>query len=106
MIDSLLSEIRQEAAITRRVLERVPGDKLAWKPHPKSMSLGQLALHIASIPGNLSRMARLEEFDTSQAKFEPPTPGSVEEILKTHGESVGIVQDFLASVDESTLRGS
>ncbi len=46
-----LDEIRDEAAITKRILERVPADKLSWKPHPKSMSLGQLALHVASIPG-------------------------------------------------------
>ncbi|MCI0392015.1 MAG: DinB family protein [Acidobacteria bacterium] len=106
MIDSLLNELCQEAAITRRVLERVPVDCLEWKPHPKSMSLGQLALHIASLPGNLSRLAQLEEFDASQANFEPPTPGSVEEILTTHDASLGVAQDYFSSVDEQTLQGS
>ena len=43
--DALIAELEQEAATTRRVLERVPADKLAWKPHDKSMSLGRLALH-------------------------------------------------------------
>ena len=43
-------EIRVEAAITKRILDRVPADKLSWKPHPKSMSLGQLARHIAAFP--------------------------------------------------------
>jgi len=52
MIDALLQELEQEAQTTRRVLERVPGDKLAWKPHDKSMSLGQLALHVATCPGS------------------------------------------------------
>jgi hypothetical protein len=52
MLEPMMSEIHQEAA--KRILERVPADKLTWKPHPKSMSLGQLALHIASIPGSLS----------------------------------------------------
>lgn len=46
-VDAFLMEIDQEAATTRRVLERVPTDKLAWKPHPKSMSLGELAMLIA-----------------------------------------------------------
>ena len=50
---AMLSELQQEAKATRRMLERVPGDKLAWKPHAKSMSLGQLALHIATTPGNI-----------------------------------------------------
>ena len=48
--DALIGELEQEAATTRRVLERVPEDKLSWKPHDKSMSLGQLAQHVAQIP--------------------------------------------------------
>ena len=49
MSNPMLSEFREEAAITKRVLDRVPADKLSWKPHPKSMSLGQLAIHIATV---------------------------------------------------------
>ena len=48
---AFIQELEQEAQTTRRVLERVPGNRLAWKPHAKSMSLGQLALHVASTPG-------------------------------------------------------
>ena len=51
IIEALLQELEQEAQTTRRVLERVPADQLAWKPHAKSMSLGQLALHVAIVPG-------------------------------------------------------
>ena len=54
IVDSILAELDQEAATTRRILERVPNDKLAWTPHPKSMSLGQLALHIATVPGTIA----------------------------------------------------
>ena len=43
MVESILNEFREEVPATRRVLERVPADKLAWKPHPKSRSLGELA---------------------------------------------------------------
>ena len=106
MLDSIVNELCQEATITKRVLECVPRDRLEWKPHPKSMSLGQLALHIASIPGNLSKMAQLEEFDASQANFEPPTPGSLEEILATHEASVRLAQDYFNSVDEPTMQRS
>src|SRR6266852_2536773 len=80
MLEPMMSEIQQEAAITKRVLERVPADKLAWKPHPKSMSLGQLALHIATIPGNLSKLAQQEGFDLSAANLDPPAPGNAKEI--------------------------
>jgi hypothetical protein len=43
MLQPMLNELQQEAVTTRRVLERVPADKLSWKPHSKSMSLGQLS---------------------------------------------------------------
>ena len=51
LIDTLLQELEQEAQTTRRVLERVPDAHLGWKPHAKSMTLGQLAMHIALVPG-------------------------------------------------------
>ena len=54
IVDSILMELDQEARSTRRVLERVPTDRLGWKPHQKSMSLGQLALHIAQLPGTIA----------------------------------------------------
>ena len=49
--EMLLPEFDREMACTRRCLERIPEDKLAWKPHEKSMTLGQLAGHVAGIPG-------------------------------------------------------
>jgi hypothetical protein len=52
----LIAELKREAQITRRVLEGVPQDKLSWRPHPKSMSLGQPALHVATTPGGVSRI--------------------------------------------------
>jgi DinB family len=60
MIDGLLAELEQEAETTRRVLERIPQAHLSWKPHPKSMSLGQLALHVATVPGNVAELAALD----------------------------------------------
>jgi uncharacterized damage-inducible protein DinB len=50
MIDALLPEFDHEMAVTRKVLERVPDGQFDWKPHQKSMSLGQLAQHVATIP--------------------------------------------------------
>jgi uncharacterized damage-inducible protein DinB len=54
--DGFVMELEQEAATTRRVIERLPEDKLSWKPHPKSMSLGQLALHVAQVPDVMSKL--------------------------------------------------
>src|SRR5580692_7549889 len=59
LVDSILMEIDQEAQTTKRVLDRIPENKLAWKPHPKAFSLGQLGLHIASVPGSIAAAAAL-----------------------------------------------
>ena len=106
MLEPMMSEIQQEAAITKRVLERVPGDKLSWKPHPKSMSLGQLALHIATIPGNLSKLAQLEEFDASAANFDPPAPKNADELLTALNASLKAAQEYLSGVSESAAMGN
>jgi uncharacterized damage-inducible protein DinB len=68
--DLLIAELTEEAAITRRVLERVPEEKLSWTPHPKSMSLGQLALHVAVIPGALAEF--LSELTRETPSFSIP----------------------------------
>jgi len=88
MMEPMLNEFREEAATTKRALQRVPADKLGWKPHPKSMSLGQLSLHIATIPGGLSRLAQLDGFDVTQGNFDPPQPKNMEEVLAAHEQSV------------------
>jgi uncharacterized damage-inducible protein DinB len=113
-MDALLSELRQEAEATRRLLERVPEGHLGWRPHPKSMTLGQLALHVATIPGDLSRLAQLEEFDASNANFEPAVPGSTTTILAALNKSLEDAAQYLASLgpDQAgarwrlTLRGT
>lgn len=84
----MLTEFIEEAEITKRVLQRVPGDKLSWTPHPKSMTLGQLALHVAKSPGEVAGLARMGAFDVSTEEVTPPSPGSKEEILTAHHESV------------------
>lgn len=106
MLDPMIGELQQEAITTRTILERVPADKLSWKPHPKSMSLGQLALHIASIPGGLSKLAQLEEFDVATANFNPPEPKDVSEILSTLESSVKAAEAYLGGLSESTAMGN
>jgi len=50
IVDALLPEFDHEMTVTRKLLERVPEDRLDWKPHPKSFSLGELATHVSTIP--------------------------------------------------------
>ena len=53
----MLQELDQEAVTTRRLLERVPDDRLGWRPHPKARTLGELALHVAVVPGVVASFA-------------------------------------------------
>jgi len=105
-VEPMLQEFREEAGITRRVLEKVPGDKLGWKPHPKSMSLGQLALHVATIPGALSRLTQLDSLDVTQANFQPPSPGSLKEVMDGYEQSVRDAEAWLSSITDEQASAS
>ncbi len=81
LMESTVGEYLAEVEITRRILSKVPADKLTWKPHGKSMTLGQLALHIAQIPDRVSALAQRDGFDVSQANFVPEQPDSLNTVL-------------------------
>jgi|ERR1700722_5000450 len=106
MLEAMLGEFREEAAITKRVLERVPADKLTWKPHPKSMSLGQLAWHVATVPGGLAKLSQQDSFDVTKGTFEPPSPKSVNEILVAYDQSVSETEQCLQGTTEHRARGN
>jgi uncharacterized damage-inducible protein DinB len=105
MIEPMSGEIAQEAATTRRVLERVPADKLTWKPHPRSMSMGELAMHVATIPMGISKIAQVDEFEVNPANFAPPVPTGTEEILAALDASVQAAQEYLSGLNESSAMG-
>jgi uncharacterized damage-inducible protein DinB len=98
MCEAMLGEIQQEAATTRRVLERVPEAKLGWQPHQKSMTLGQLALHLAQIPGGIAKLSQVDEFDAAATSFVAAQPKSLGEIFAGHDESVRAAEDYLKSL--------
>jgi uncharacterized damage-inducible protein DinB len=99
----MLAEFEAQAPITRRFLERLPADKLTWKPHPKSMSAGQLALHLAQVPGAVIQAVRQDS--TPAPKFaEPPQPASLEEVLETFDQSVTTVKSTLPQFDDARMQ--
>ena len=59
----LLAEFEQELHATRRVLERIPEEHYGWRAHPTSMSLGQLALHVAAVPGGVLEMIQADSME-------------------------------------------
>jgi uncharacterized damage-inducible protein DinB len=106
MVNPMLGEFREEAAVTKRVLDRVPSDKLSWKPHAKSMTLGQLAVHIATVPGALARITQQEAFDVSQGSFVSPQPKSMEEIHAAFEQSVREVEECLTGMTDQKAQGN
>jgi uncharacterized damage-inducible protein DinB len=99
--DSLLMEMEQEAQTTRKVLEQVPEDKLSWRPHPKSYSLGQLALHIASTPAGILAAAAPDTFE--RPNFTQAEPQTRKEILETFSQSLETAKTALRQMDDARL---
>jgi uncharacterized damage-inducible protein DinB len=102
IVDALLAEMEQEAATTRRVLERVPDDKLAWKPHAKSMSLGQLTRHVAEGPAQIAGMIVPDTFEMPDFG-EQPSPASAADAVKAHDEGLATVKRIVGGMDDAAL---
>jgi uncharacterized damage-inducible protein DinB len=101
MTEAMLNEFRQEAETTRRVLERVPADKLTWKPHPKSMSLGQLAIHTASIPGRLGYIVTQQDrLEVNPEAFIPVPPKDLKEVHDTFEQSCKDAEGYLQGLSD------
>ncbi len=98
MVDSIIPELDQEAATTRRVLERVPDNKLGWKPHTRSMSLGQLALHVATIPGSVATILSQDSFEVPG--FKQPAANSAAELIPALEESVKTAKKLLSDLND------
>jgi uncharacterized damage-inducible protein DinB len=99
---SMLAEFEAQAPITRRFLERLPEDKLTWKPHEKSMTAGQLALHIANSPGGVVQLVQ-ENPKEARSEFVFPQPASRDEILKAHDASIAMVRATLPKYDDAAM---
>jgi uncharacterized damage-inducible protein DinB len=101
IIDGMLQEFEQESRTTRRVLERVPGGQLEWRPHEKARTLGQLALHVASVPGAIATLAAQPVFHVSD--FKDRSPSSAAELIPALDESIATVKSLLGGMDDATL---
>ena len=99
---ALAAELDRETPATRRVLERIPEDRLTWRPHAKSMSVAQLAQHVASIPGRIARLSQQDGIDMSTVSFDHVPGESRSAILATLDESLAAAKQVLGSLDEQT----
>ncbi|HEV8357701.1 MAG TPA: DinB family protein [Gemmatimonadales bacterium] len=101
LVDPFLMELEQESKSTRRVLERVPENKLSWKPHPRSFSLGQLALHVANIPQAIAHLASQDPFEIPN--FSQAEATSRKEILDGLDSSLKAAKEILNGFDDARM---
>jgi len=101
LIDGLLQELEQEAQTTRRVLERVPADRLAWRPHARARTLGELALHVAQVPGGVAMLVASPS--PAQAPgFVDPAPKSAAELLPALDWAIAKAKEVLGGLDDAS----
>ena len=98
--EPLIAEIQLEAASTRKMLERVPQDSLAWKPHEKSRTLGEIAAHIANLPGLFIATLDRDEFD--RHKYQAATD-TVADILETFDRNISASIEVLKTLSDERL---
>ena len=96
----LLGEFDAEVPATRRVLERLPADRFDWQPHPRSLSVGQLAQHVATIPGNVVRLAQMDGLDVATAPGTYPAAETRDTLLASFEDSVASLRALLARLDD------
>jgi uncharacterized damage-inducible protein DinB len=99
--DSLLQELEQEAKTTRRVLERVPDDQLGYKPHEKSWTLGQLALHVANLPGGIANLSAMSPAQAPQ--FNQGSAKTAAELVPTFEASLARARQVLGGASDHEL---
>ncbi len=98
---TLVQELQMEAVTTRRVLERVPDAQLGWAPHPRSRTLGQLAMHIATTPVGVATLASTNPAEVPG--FGDVTPTSTAEVLATLDAAVAETTRLLGAMSDEAL---
>jgi uncharacterized damage-inducible protein DinB len=102
-VDILLAEFDRETALTRRLLARVPPDRLGWQPHARSRTLGGLAVHLAELPAWGATLVEQAEFDLESRTPAHRADGSLEELLALYDANVSLVRRAVASRTDAEL---
>ncbi|MBC7888421.1 MAG: DinB family protein [Ferruginibacter sp.] len=103
MIQTFLKELQQEAKTTRKMLALVPDGQYQWKPHEKSMTIQQLATHVAELPGWVTMVFNTNELDFATAPYEPKDIGSTAGLLDLFEKSLADGKASLEGAKEEQL---
>jgi uncharacterized damage-inducible protein DinB len=102
IIDGMLQELEEEARTTRRVLERVPDGQLNWRPHKTARTLGELAMHVAIVPGALAELVASPS-PAQVPDFTDPIPKSASELVSALEQSIETAKRVLGRMDDAAL---
>jgi len=102
-IQALLQEMKRESEVSRKMLERVPDDKFDWKPHEKSMSIRQLATHIAELPSWVTMTLTTNELDFANNPYDPVLINTNKELMNYFETSLANGLGQLAGAKEDDL---
>jgi uncharacterized damage-inducible protein DinB len=100
IIDWLAKQFHQETKTTRKHLERLPNDKLEWRPHEKSYTAGALASHIVECINWTSDIFTKNEVNFDPATYKPYIAASTSELLEAFEKAVADGKQVLAGVDD------
>jgi uncharacterized damage-inducible protein DinB len=103
IIPLLQKEFDQEAITTRKMLERIPDDKYDWQPHPKSMTIRQLATHIADLPSWTQLALTTDGLDFAVTPYSPPAIDNTATLQKLLDESQAKGRAALAEATDDEL---
>jgi len=102
LANALIAELELEGKSTLKMLERLPLDKLDWRPHPKSMPLGRLAWHVVSIPSLAVKLVSEGKFDLRNGGPQPMPENP--EFVQTFRRNLSAIQSLLAGMDDAALK--
>ena len=102
LIDGMLQELEEEAKITRRVLERVPDNQLDWRPHQKARTLGELAVHVATVPGGVAEFVASPS-PVQAPNFTDPSLQSASELIPALDQSIATAKKALDGMNDAEL---
>lgn len=103
IIELLTKELEQEAQTTRKMLERIPDEKYDWQPHPKSMTIRQLATHIAELPGWVPMVLNSDELDFATTPYTPVETANTGELMAYFEKNLDAAREQLKNTAEDQL---
>jgi uncharacterized damage-inducible protein DinB len=102
-VDAILAEMEQEAEATRRLFEIIPEDKLDWRPHPKAKSLGELAMHIATLQGSVAELGIADVREITDIPKNDPPAASREQIIQAFADSLAKAREIVNATDDDQV---